>query len=101
MHSQLAVERRTALADSAPLDHPLRRAFVSFLDPRRWNFASSEYRDALKGRSDRTAHSGGRVGRPPTPDPCGMQPATLPDRLRWFRKNRGLRGHATPDSCDW
>jgi hypothetical protein len=40
-----------------------------------------------------------------TPDPGEMETktrkATLPDRLRWYRKNRWLRGPATPDSCDW
>jgi hypothetical protein len=40
-----------------------------------------------------------------TPDPGEMETktrkATLPDRLRWYRKNRWLRGPATPDSCYW
>src|ERR1022692_3091285 len=36
-----------------------------------------------------------------TPDRCETRKATLPDRLRLYRKNRWLRGHATPDFCDW
>jgi hypothetical protein len=40
-----------------------------------WNFPLSEYNDAVKGRSDRTAHSGVRVGRaihPITPLDLGL-----------------------------
>jgi hypothetical protein len=71
--------------------------FLSLTQPRVQSGRESRTSSELKSEG---SNQGGA-----TPDPCEMVPkmrtAPLPERRRRYRKNRCLRGHATPDFCDW